>query len=152
MLHLRLRGGGEGKEYSSKDAQKYDRESPSIAISVPQTGRTAPSLLSLSSCSAPNVDSALPSLRSPSSPHLPSSPLVQTLPSLHFAPHTADPAPGSQEAIWDILQSHPDEIHFLNTIFNFLQRRTPCFNGPMAPSNYQIVRTPPDLLPSSICP
>jgi hypothetical protein len=23
--------------------------------------------------------------------------------------------------LWDMLQAHPDEIHFLNTIFNFLQ-------------------------------
>uniref|UniRef100_A0A0C3SHL3 CS domain-containing protein n=2 Tax=Guillardia theta (strain CCMP2712) TaxID=905079 RepID=A0A0C3SHL3_GUITC len=41
--------------------------------------------------------------------------------------------------LWDMLQQHPDEIHFLNTVFNFLQRRTPCFNGPRAKDNYEIL-------------
>mmetsp|Transcript_24099 Transcript_24099/g.38810 ORF Transcript_24099/g.38810 Transcript_24099/m.38810 type:complete len:410 (+) Transcript_24099:40-1269(+) len=41
--------------------------------------------------------------------------------------------------LWDMLAEHPDDIHFLNTVFNFLQRRTPCFNGPDAERNYQIL-------------
>lgn len=41
--------------------------------------------------------------------------------------------------LWDMLQNHPDEIHFLNTVFNFLQRRTGCFNGPKAEINYEIL-------------
>ena len=40
--------------------------------------------------------------------------------------------------LWDMLAQHPDEIYFLNTVFNFLQRRTPCFNGPLAERNYQV--------------
>ena len=43
------------------------------------------------------------------------------------------------QALWDILRQHPDEIHFLNTVFNFLQRRTPCFSGPNAERNYEIL-------------
>jgi hypothetical protein len=43
------------------------------------------------------------------------------------------------QALWSILSQHPDEIHFLNTVFNFLQRRTPCFVGPTAERNYQIL-------------
>ena len=44
--------------------------------------------------------------------------------------------------LWDMLAQHPDEIHFLNTVFNFLQRRTPCFNGPLAERNYQVCACP----------
>ncbi len=29
-----------------------------------------------------------------------------------------------------MLQTHPSDVDFLNSIFNFLQRRTACFNGP----------------------
>lgn len=43
------------------------------------------------------------------------------------------------QALWDMLKQHPDEIFFLNTVFNFLQRRTPCFSGPNAERNYEIL-------------
>jgi len=43
------------------------------------------------------------------------------------------------QVLWDILDKHPDEIYFLNTVFNFLQRRTPCFNGENAARNYNIL-------------
>jgi hypothetical protein len=58
------------------------------------------------------------------------------------------PLPFLAGAIWEILKDHPDEIHFLNTIFNFLQRRTPCFSGPDASTNYRIVSLapPPSIL------
>lgn len=35
-----------------------------------------------------------------------------------------------------MLQQHKDEIDFLNTMFGFLQRKTSCFNGPKAETNF----------------
>jgi hypothetical protein len=32
--------------------------------------------------------------------------------------------------LMSMLQAHPGDMDFLNTIFGFLQRRTGCFNGP----------------------
>jgi len=32
-----------------------------------------------------------------------------------------DNAAKYDRTLWDMLQDHPDEIHFLNTVFNFLQ-------------------------------
>mmetsp|Transcript_9974 Transcript_9974/g.24578 ORF Transcript_9974/g.24578 Transcript_9974/m.24578 type:complete len:334 (+) Transcript_9974:312-1313(+) len=36
-----------------------------------------------------------------------------------------------------MLQAHPSDMEFLNSIFGFLQRRTGCFNGPKAEDNFQ---------------
>ncbi len=41
--------------------------------------------------------------------------------------------------LYSMLQQHADEIDFLNTIFGFLQRKTPCFNGPNAEKNFGIL-------------
>lgn len=41
--------------------------------------------------------------------------------------------------LYSMLQQHADEVDFLNTIFGFLQRKTPCFNGPNAEKNFGIL-------------
>jgi hypothetical protein len=41
--------------------------------------------------------------------------------------------------LYSMLQQHVDEVDFLNTIFGFLQRKTPCFNGPNAEKNFGIL-------------
>jgi hypothetical protein len=41
--------------------------------------------------------------------------------------------------LYSMLQQHSDEVDFLNTIFGFLQRKTPCFNGPNAEKNFGIL-------------
>jgi hypothetical protein len=41
--------------------------------------------------------------------------------------------------LYAMLQQHADEVDFLNTIFGFLQRKTPCFNGPNAEKNFGIL-------------
>ena len=41
--------------------------------------------------------------------------------------------------LYSMLQQHTDEIDFLNTMFGFLQRKTPCFNGPNAEKNFGIL-------------
>jgi hypothetical protein len=41
--------------------------------------------------------------------------------------------------LYAMLQQHSDEVDFLNTIFGFLQRKTPCFNGPNAEKNFGIL-------------
>ena len=55
------------------------------------------------------------------------------------AEYSSKDAEKYDRVLWDMLAQHPDEIYFLNTVFNFLQRRTPCFNGPNAERNYQIL-------------
>ncbi len=41
--------------------------------------------------------------------------------------------------LYSMLQQHSDEVDFLNSIFGFLQRKTPCFNGPNAEKNFGIL-------------
>mmetsp|Transcript_15199 Transcript_15199/g.30508 ORF Transcript_15199/g.30508 Transcript_15199/m.30508 type:complete len:321 (+) Transcript_15199:44-1006(+) len=41
------------------------------------------------------------------------------------------------DTLFAMMQQHPSEMDFLNTIFGFLQRRTQCFNGPKAETNFQ---------------
>ena len=41
--------------------------------------------------------------------------------------------------LYAMLQQHADEVDFLNTVFGFLQRKTPCFNGPNAEKNFGIL-------------
>ncbi|KAJ1470453.1 hypothetical protein T484DRAFT_1753864 [Baffinella frigidus] len=41
------------------------------------------------------------------------------------------------DTLMAMMRQHKDEMDFLNNIFGFLQRRTQCFNGPKAETNFQ---------------
>ena len=121
---LALRGGGQ--EYSSKDAEKYDRVLWDMLAQVRlccMSGRARTPI----ACSRRHCGCVLSDMH----PH------VDVLTRWYVwrcVPLSVFPcvALACMCVVLCTCAQHPDEIHFLNTVFNFLQRRTPCFNGAFA--------------------